>query len=131
LFLAAGVFSAGIKSLLSAYPDFLNLQDLGFSALSFALILAMMIIAGMLGVHPVVSIAVASPLLLPLEPEPSQLGFLFLSSWAISAGSSPLSGVGLTMMARYQFSSRQLLKNNWHYAVLMWLSCSVLNAFFL
>ncbi len=131
LFLAAGVFSAGIKSLLAAYPDFLNLQQLGFSASSFALILAMMIIAGMLGVHPVVSIAVASPLLLPLEPDPSQLGFLFLSSWAISAGSSPLSGVGLTMMARYQFSNRQLLQNNWHYAILMWFSCSAFNAAFL
>jgi hypothetical protein len=128
LFLAAGVFSAGIKALLLAYPETLSLHNVTFSHQTFAAVLAMMIVACMLGIHPVISISLASPLLLPLNPEPSQLGFLFLSSWAISTGSSPLSGVGLTMIGRYQFSTRQILKNNWYYALIMWLICSGVNA---
>ncbi|MGY5450828.1 hypothetical protein ACVFI8_07790 [Agarivorans sp. MS3-6] len=128
LFLAAGVFSAGIKALLLAYPDTLSLHNVSFNHQTFAVVLAMMIVACMLGIHPVISISLASPLLLPLNPEPSQLGFLFLSSWAISTGSSPLSGVGLTMIGRYQFSTQQILKNNWYYAVIMWLICSGVNA---
>ncbi|MEE1674486.1 hypothetical protein SNR37_003929 [Agarivorans aestuarii] len=128
LFLAAGVFSAGIKALLLAYPETLSLHNVTFSHQTFAVVLAMMIVACMLGIHPVISISLASPLLLPLNPEPSQLGFLFLSSWAISTGSSPLSGVGLTMIGRYQFSTRQILKNNWYYALIMWLICSGVNA---
>ncbi|WP_406609655.1 hypothetical protein [Agarivorans sp. JK6] len=128
LFLAAGVFSAGIKALLLAYPETLSLHNVSFNHQTFAVVLAMMIVACMFGIHPVISISLASPLLLPLNPEPSQLGFLFLSSWAISTGSSPLSGVGLTMIGRYQFSTRQILKNNWYYALIMWLICSGVNA---
>ncbi|WP_432454771.1 MULTISPECIES: hypothetical protein [unclassified Agarivorans] len=121
LFLAAGVFSAGIKGILLAYPDTINLANFSFTTPVFATVLALMIIAGILGIHPVISISLASPLLLPLEPSPSQLGFLFLSSWAISTGSSPLSGVGLTMTGRYHCSSRRILQNNWYYALVMWL----------
>ncbi|MDO6687456.1 MULTISPECIES: hypothetical protein [unclassified Agarivorans] len=128
LFLAAGVFSAGIKALLLAYPETLSLHNIEFSHQTFAVVLALMIVACMFGIHPVISISLASPLLLPLNPEPSQLGFLFLSSWAISTGSSPLSGVGLTMIGRYQFSTSQILKNNWYYALSMWLICSAVNA---
>ncbi len=120
LFLAAGVFSTGLKSITYVYPTLFNLEGFTFSPALFAIVSGILILIGIFGVHPVVSIAIVSPLLLPLNPDHSQLGFLFLTSWAISTGSSPLSGVGLALTSRYQVSPRQILLSNWHYAVVMW-----------
>lgn len=130
LFLAAGVFSTGIKSITLVYPALFSLEGTIFTPIVFAITLGAMIAIGILGVHPIVSIAIASPLLLPLNPDPSQLGFLFLSGWAISTGSSPLSGVGLALVSRYQASPQGIIQSNWHYALAMWVVVSMMNVFF-
>jgi hypothetical protein len=131
LFLAAGVFSTGLKSITYVYPAIFNFEGLSFTPTLFAIISGGLIIAGIFGVHPIVSIAVVSPLILPLDPDHSQLGFLFLTGWAISTGSSPLSGVGLALSSRYQVSPRQILFSNWHYAVVMWgIACGINVLFF-
>ncbi|MGW8193002.1 MAG: hypothetical protein ACWGOX_01940 [Desulforhopalus sp.] len=130
LFLAAGVFSTGISSVTQVYPALFSLESLTFSPLLFATLLAAMIFIGILGVHPIVSIAIVSPLLIPLKPDPSQLGFLFLSSWAISTACSPLSGIGLALVSRYQVSPREILRSNWHYALIMCAFASVMNVLF-
>lgn len=127
LFLAAGVFSAGIKTVIDLHPDLIDLHQFSFDANMFAILLALMITAGLLGVHPVISIAVVSPVLLPLAPDPTSLGFLFLSTWAISTGSGPLSGIGLVLTGRYGASSRRIIRNNWHYVITMWVLASLLN----
>ena len=130
LFLAAGVFSNGIKSIIHVYPALFRFDSSAFTPLLFAIVLGVMIIVGIMGVHPIVSIAIVSPLLLPLNPNQSQLGFLFLSSWAISTGSSPLSGVGLALVSRYHASPRTIIQSNWHYALMMWAVASVMNIVF-
>lgn len=127
LFLAAGVFSTGIKSIIHVYPALFSLEGMAFTPLLFAIVLGSMIIIGIMGVHPVVSIAIVSPLLLPLDPDHSQLGFLFLTNWAVSAGSSPLSGVGLALVSRYQASPRGIIQCNWHYALMMWAIACLMN----
>ncbi len=130
LFLAAGVFSTGLKSITYVYPTLFNLEGLSFNPALFAAVSGGLIFLGIVGVHPVVSIAIVSPLLLPLNPDHSQLGFLFLTSWAISTGSSPLSGVGLALISRYHISPRQILLSNWHYALVMWALACVVNQIF-
>ncbi|WP_459946225.1 hypothetical protein [Desulfocastanea catecholica] len=130
LFLAAGVFSTGIKSLTHVYPSFFSLAGSTFTPMLFVITLAVMIVVGAMGVHPIVSIAIVSPLLIPLNPDPSQLGFLFLSSWAISTGTSPLSGVGLALVSRYNASPQGIINSNWHYAVVMCAIASLMNFFF-
>ncbi|BFM47958.1 hypothetical protein THO17_01210 [Marinomonas sp. THO17] len=130
LFLAAGVFSSGIAAVIQSFPNAINFDNLDFNAWLFAGILAAMIIAGMIGIHPVVSVAIISPLILPLAPNPSQLGFLFLSAWAISAGSSGLTGLGLLMTSRYGIATKTIVKNSYHYAICMWLLCSLVNVFY-
>jgi hypothetical protein len=130
LFLAAGVFSTGIKSITHVYPAFFSLEGTPFTPLLFAITLAAMIMIGIMGVHPIVSIAIVSPLLMPLNPNHSQLGFLFLSSWAISTGSSPLSGVGLALVSRYNASAQGIIQSNWHYALVMCAIASVMNVLF-
>lgn len=129
LFLAAGVFSTGLKSITHVYPALFSLEGLQFTPLLFAIVLGVMLVIGFMGVHPLVSISIVSPLLLPLNPNHSQLAFLFLSSWAVSTGSSPLSGVGLAMVSRYHASPRQILQSNYHYVVVMWLVACIMNIF--
>ena len=130
LFLAAGVFSTGLKSMIHVYPTFFSLEGLSFSPTLFAIISAILIIVGIFGVHPVVSVAIVSPLLLPLNPNHSQLGFLFLTCWAISTGSSPLSGVGLSLTSRFHVSPKEIFLNNYHYAFTMWGIACVANVLF-
>jgi len=130
LFLAAGVFSTGLKSITYVYPELFSLEGLVFTPLLFTIVAAAMISIGIIGVHPVVSIAIVSPLLLPLNPDHSQLGFLFLTSWAVSAGSSPLSGVGLALVSRYQASPRSIIQSNYHYAIVMWAIASGMSVLF-
>ena len=126
LFLAAGVFSIGLKSVTHVYPALFSLKALQFSPLLFAIVLGAMLVVGFMGVHPLVSISIMSPLLLPLDPDHSQLAFLFLSSWAVCTGSSPLSGVGLALVSRYHASPRQIIQSNYLYVMMMWLiACSI------
>ncbi|WP_291329797.1 hypothetical protein [Desulfovibrio sp. UCD-KL4C] len=127
LFLTAGVFSVGITSIIQVYPELFNFTGNSFSHGMFAMISALLIILGLIGVHPLVGISIVSPLLLPLHPDNSRLAFLFLTSWAISTGSSPLSGVGLVLTSRYHISPRSILTSNFHYVVAMWLVSNLVN----
>ncbi|WP_034633534.1 hypothetical protein [Maridesulfovibrio bastinii] len=127
LFLTAGVFSIGITSVINVYPELFNFTGNAFNSGMFAAISALLIVLGLIGVHPLVGISIVSPLLLPLHPDHSQLGFLFLTSWAISTGSSPLSGVGLVLTSRYHVSPSAILKSNYHYAIIMWLLSNAIN----
>ena len=127
LFLAAGVFSTGIKSVIQVYPELFSLHQTSFTSSLFAMISGVMIVVGILGMHPLVSIAIISPLLLPLNPNHSQLGFLFLTTWAVSTSSTPLSGVGLALVSRFNASPKMILQSNYHYAITMWLVACVVN----
>ena len=49
LFLAAGVFSSGLKSLTYVYPEFFSLDAVEFSPLLFAVVLLGMIVVGFMG----------------------------------------------------------------------------------
>ncbi len=127
LFLAAGVFSSGLVAIIDSYPDLLSLQLNQFSPLLFMIFSGLMILAALIGVHPVVSIALVSPFLQPLGINPNQLAFLFLSVWGISTGTSPLSGVGLAMVGRYHVSGMKLLKENRFQLVAMWILAGLIN----
>lgn len=130
LFLTAGSFSIGITSIIQVYPEIFNLTGKAFTNSLFAIISALLIFLGLIGLHPLVGISVISPLLLPLNPDHSQIAFLFLTCWAISTGSSPLSGVGLVLCSRYRIQARSILVNNIHYAVFMWLCANLVNIFY-
>lgn len=127
LFLAAGIFSIGITSVIQVYPELFNFAGETFSHWLFAMVSALLIGLGLIGVHPLVGISIVSPLLLPMHPDNSRLAFLFLTSWAISTGSSPLSGVGLVLTSRYHVSPRSILLSNFHYVIAMWLIANLVN----
>ncbi len=128
LFLAAGVFSSGLVAIIDSYPKLFSLKLSHFSPLLFMVFSGLMITAALIGVHPIVSIALVSPFLQPLGINPNQLAFLFLSVWGISTGTSPLSGVGLAMVGRYHVSGMKLLKENRFHLIAMWILAGLINA---
>ena len=130
LFLAAGVFSIGISSVIQVYPELFSFAGETFNHGLFAMVSALLIGLGLIGVHPVVGISIISPLLLPLNPDHSRLAFLFLTTWAVSTGSSPLSGVGLVLTGRYRVSPRSILVNNFTYVIAMWGMANLVNVLY-
>ncbi|MBM9613832.1 hypothetical protein JWJ90_05965 [Desulfobulbus rhabdoformis] len=130
LFLAAGLFSIGMTSVIQVAPEIFTFGGETFTHSTFALVSALLIGLGLIGVHPLVGISVISPLLLPMHPDHSRLGFLFLTSWAVSTGSSPLSGVGLILSSRYQIAPRSILVNNFPYVISLWLLANLVNVIY-
>ncbi|MFM2482886.1 hypothetical protein [Celerinatantimonas sp. YJH-8] len=127
LFLAAGVFSTGISVLIQSYPTIFAFHASSFTPMLFWIVSALMILIGLVGVHPVVSVSLVSPFLQPLTQNYDQLAFLYLSVWGTATAVSPLSGVGLAMISRYQASSRSILRGQWHYMLVMWFLAGAVN----
>lgn len=117
LFLAAGVLAAGIASAVAASGFTLDLADLGAGEASVLLVL--MVLLSVAGVHPVISIATASGLLIPLAPDPNLLGVVYLMTWAAGVAISPLSGMHLAMQGRFGIDARGFLRWNGGFTLVM------------
>ncbi|MFC0268942.1 hypothetical protein [Kushneria aurantia] len=122
LFLAAGVLSTGLTALTATLSTG-ALPLVGFGALSAWLTLGVLVLLSFIGVHPLIGIATLAPLIAPLQPDATLLALMFLMSWALGTGSSPLSGSNLAISQRYAVRSRDLLRWNLPYALLGWLTC--------
>ncbi|MGF1742771.1 hypothetical protein L4C34_17170 [Vibrio profundum] len=125
LFLAAGVFSVGISATLQQFSGLDQHLPAHFNALGFLLVGIGMTIVALVGVHPLISISLLSPFLLYMKVDPNEMVFLFVSAWSISTAISPLSSVGLTLTEHYQVNKLDYMRAQCRYAVLMWLSATL------
>jgi len=126
LFLSAAVFASGLRSLMDSGGLWLPFSAFGVT--EAALVLAVMILLAALGIHAVITIAMASAWLAPLHPEPTLLALVFVQSWAIGLAAGPMSGIHLALQGRYGLSPGQLARNNVRYclqaygAAVIWLA---------
>jgi len=118
LFLAAGILAIGLQTLVAATHMSLPFRG-GFDATAAIILLAGMVLLSLLGVHPVISIAVATPLLTPIAPDSQLLAITFVFSWSLGACASPLSGLNLIFQGRYGIPSIKLAILNWPYVAVM------------
>jgi hypothetical protein len=125
LFLAAGILAIGLQSLVAATHMSLPFGA-GFDATAAIILLGGMVVLSLLGVHPVISIAVATPLLAPLAPDSELLALTFVFSWSLGACASPLSGLNLIFQGRYGIPSAKLAILNWPYVAVMFLFAAVI-----
>lgn len=123
LFLGAGVISSGLAALLESFPGGLDLPLDHFGHWQAWFALGAIVAVAFTGIHPLIGIATLAPLVAPLHPDPTLLGLLFLMSWALGTGSSPLSGSNLAICVRYQIAVRDMLRWNLPYAIVGWLCC--------
>ena len=117
LFLAAGVLASGLAALFATWGDWVPFQI--FDADTASLILIGTVVIASLGVHPVVVVSTAVPLLSPSNPDPSLLAVLFVMCWGIGCAISPLSGTNVTLDGRYGVNSWLISRRNIGYCSAM------------
>lgn len=124
LFLAAGTLAVGLQTLVAATQMSLPFGG-GFDGTAATILLAGMVLLSLLGVHPIISIAVATPLLTPITPDSQLLALTFVFSWSLGTCGSPLSGLNLIFQGRYGIPSIKLAMLNWPYVAVMFLVAAV------
>lgn len=121
LFLAAGIMSTGIATLLISSDI-----SLGIASVS-PLIAGGFIVAAMafslLGVHPIVTISIVGSLLSNTSYNVNLLGVAMMMMWGNSIVVSPFSGINLTLQGRFGVSSFSMMRWNAGYALTMLLVC--------
>lgn len=117
LFLAAGVLAAGISAMIAS--GVLTNPFTEFDALTATQVLAIIVLCGFVGIHPIIMISSFAPMILTLDPNPSLLASTFLFGWNLGTCSSPLSGTNLVFQGRYGVPSWKLALWNWPYAIAM------------
>lgn len=125
LFLSAGVLIAGVTQATEALELTLPLATTTWWH-AWLLLLAMVILA-LLGLHPVVTIAVASALMTDSTTNPTLLAMTGLLAWGIQAAAGPITGLNVVLHGRYGIDSFTIARWNLPHAVsLMALSVPVL-----
>jgi len=130
LLLGVGVLAAGLVAWVNL--GLLQWQPPEFTGVTAALVLAAMILIAMVGFHPVITIALATSLLAPVQPNPELLATTLLLGWSLGTLACPLSGMHLVMQGRFGVSSLQAAIGHWPYVGMMfvlgvvWLQCLAL-----
>ena len=119
LFLAAGVFAYGVSSLISVQMEAIGVVSWVVPGWTYPLVTALIILGAYAGLHPLITIAALSAVLLPAGAEHSLLAFGFLSGWAIGTAVAPLSGMNLFLIGRYRLRAREIATWGPGYALVM------------
>ncbi len=117
LFLAAGVMAVGITVAVQASDLVLPISR--FGATEAGMLVLALVVLSIFGVHPIIGVAAAAPLLSSANPDPSLLASSFLAAWAIGVPVSPLSAMNLGLQGSYGLRSVDILKWNLPFSLTM------------
>ena len=117
LFLGAGVLAVGLNGVVETGAIVLPIHS--FSPTVAGALLASIVLVSGLGLHPVISVAVVTPLLTPLDPSPTLLAVTFMFGWSLGTCISPLSGTHLVFQGRFGVPSYQAAWWNLPYVLTM------------
>ena len=121
LFLVAGMFGISISSILIAMNLELPFEIFDWQIAS--ILLFIFILLAFVGIHPIITIAIIGDFLSGVNH--TLLALTFLMAWSTTVSTSPFSGLNLTVVARYDFSAKEIFKLNIFYAFKMYLICIV------
>ena len=121
LFLVAGMFGILVGSILLGLK--LTLPFDNFDWFIASILLAIFIILGFIGIHPIITIAIIGDFLSGVNH--TLLAITFLMAWATTVSTSPFSGLNLTIVARYNFDAKKIFKLNILYAFKMYIVCTI------
>ena len=119
LFLVAGVFGVLVGSILIGLN--LSLPFKIFDWQIASILLLIFIFLAFIGVHPIITIAIIGDYLNGVNH--TLLALTFLMAWSTTVSTSPFSGLNMTIVARYNFSSKEIFRLNIFYALKMYLIC--------
>lgn len=121
LFLVAGMFGIIVGSILLGLN--LTLPFENFDWFIASILLAIFIILGFIGIHPIITIAIIGDFLGGVNH--TLLAVTFLMAWSTTVSTSPFSGLNLTIVARYNFDAKEIFKLNIFYAFKMYIVCTI------
>ncbi|GAA0384215.1 hypothetical protein Acor_78290 [Acrocarpospora corrugata] len=115
MFLSAGLLTAGFAAMLDVVPLDPPVTRFGVPE-AWALVLVMVIFSA-IGVHPVISLAVAASMLAPLHPDPTLFAMTGLIAWGIQAAGGPLSGLNVVLQSRFRVDTFRIARWNASYVL--------------
>ena len=121
LFLVAGMFGILVGSILLGLNFKLPFETFDWFVAS--ILLGIFIILGFVGIHPIITIAIIGDFLSGVNH--TLLAITFLMAWSTTVSTSPFSGLNLTIVARYNYDAKEILKLNTFYAIKMYLVCTL------
>lgn len=117
LFLGAGVLAAGLVALSDSLGGWAPFALLDAGAASIVLLVTLVL--AVVGIHPVIVVSTAAPILMPVAPDPNLAAMLFVMGWGIGCAACPLSGTNLVVHGRYRVSNWRLARSNLAFCSLM------------
>ncbi|RXI28423.1 tellurium resistance protein TerC [Aliarcobacter trophiarum] len=121
LFLVAGLFGIIAGSVLLGLNFSLPFATFDYKAAS--IVLFIFIILAFVGIHPIISISILGDFF--TNANHTLLAMTFLMAWATTVSTSPISGLNLTMSARYSCNAKEIFKLNIIYAIKMYIVCVI------
>ena len=121
LFLAAGVMSAGISTLVISSD--ISLGITAVSPLTGGGFILAAILLSLVGMHPIITISILGSLLGNAAYNADLLGVCMMMMWGSSIVASPFSGINLAIQGRFDVSSFSLMRWNTGYALAMLTVC--------
>ena len=122
LFLVAGFFGIIVSSVLLGL-DF-KLPFIIFDYKIASIMLMIFILLAFIGIHPIISISILGNFF--ADANHTLVAMTFLMAWATTVSTSPISGLNLTMSARYNCNPKEIFKLNIFYAFKMYIICVIL-----
>lgn len=117
LFASAGILAVGLRVLFPMFDI-----DLPFTSFTVAVAwasLVVMVLFALVGVHPVVSVAVVAALVQPLNPDPTLFVLAASIGWGASTSVGPLTGLTMFLHARYGIDTLALTRRNFVYLAIV------------
>lgn len=119
LFLAAGLFTLGLSTLVDAVTQEQWTLFAHFGTPEAMASFVVIVLSAMLGLHPIIGVSTLASILSLEGSAPTLFAFVALAAWAVGTAVGPLSGINLSLQGRYGISGYTLMKQNLGYAALM------------
>ncbi|MFC5931202.1 hypothetical protein D6T64_18360 [Cryobacterium melibiosiphilum] len=117
LFASAGILAVGLRVLFPLIA--VDLPFDGFTVLVAWLAIMVMVLFALVGVHPVVSVAVVAAIVLPLDPDPTLFVLAACIGWGTGTAVGPLSGLTMFLGSRYGIDTLALTRRNLVYLAIV------------
>lgn len=119
LFLAAGLFTQGLSTLIAAMTGGQWVLFEHFGAWQAALSYVAIVASAIAGLHPIIGVSTLASMLDLEGSRYTLLAFVALASWAVGTAVGPLSGINLSLQGRYGINGYRTMRLNTPYALVM------------
>lgn len=119
LFLAAGLFTLGLSTLIDAMTGGEWVLFAHFGAAEATLSYVVIVASAIAGLHPIIGVSTLASMLDLEGSRYTLLAFVALASWGVGTAVGPLSAINLSLQGRYGISGYRTMRLNVPYAMAM------------